>query len=313
VVVIGDGPFGKKISLLIKNNPALGFKLVKSLDREGIAKLNQILSRHSFDEIILANPNLTERESMAVLEFCEDHKLSFKMTPNTFRAKTTNVEIGAISSYPMLEFKKTPLDGWGKVAKRCFDILFSFIGLIILLPFFLLVSLIIKLCSKGSIFFQHQRMGADEKIFYLIKFRSMVENAPSMYKDLAKNQKKTIFLSKIQHDPRITKFGAFLRATCIDELPQLFNVLKGEMSLVGPRPLTPEEFQHVATYEKKYSFTTYIKPGMTGLWQVSGRVELSDAERLSLDLYYVENWSLLLDLWMIFKTPFALLKNRGIY
>ena len=141
----------------------------------------------------------------------------------------------------------------------------------------------------------------------------MVENAVSMYKNLAKKEEKSVFMPKIKHDPRITNFGRFLRATCIDELPQLFNVLLGQMSLVGPRPLTPEEFKKVEASEKKYCFTTYIKPGMTGLWQVSGRIELNDTERSSLDIYYVENWSPILDFWIILKTPLVLLKNRGIY
>jgi exopolysaccharide biosynthesis polyprenyl glycosylphosphotransferase len=314
VLVIGNGLLGERISQMLRKKPELGFEVVKGVDREAIEKLAKIFSRQHFDEVILADPNLPESEALKVLSFCEEHNLDFKMVPNIFRSKTSNVEIGALASYPLLTFKTTPLDNWGKVIKRGLDILFSFLGLIVLIPLFCLVALLIKIDSKGPVFFRQKRIGANKKPFFLIKFRSMVENAPQLYKKLAqKEKKKSIFMRKIEYDPRITRLGRFLRATCIDELPQLFNVLRGEMSLVGPRPLTPEEFKQVESCERKYCYTTYIKPGMTGLWQVSGRTELDDIERLNLDIYYVENWSPLLDLWIILRTPLALLKNRGIY
>ena len=141
----------------------------------------------------------------------------------------------------------------------------------------------------------------------------MVTQAPKMYNNLAKKAKSKLFFKKIENDPRITKFGRFIRATCIDELPQLYNVLRGEMSLVGPRPLAPDEYKQVSNYERKYSWTSYIKPGMTGLWQVSGRIELTDLERVALDIRYVENWSPLSDILIILKTPYTLLTNRGTY
>jgi exopolysaccharide biosynthesis polyprenyl glycosylphosphotransferase len=310
-IIVGTQDLGRGIAKEIEKNPSLGFKLVKLVDRNGIDKLDRIFTKNKFEEIILADPTLSEKEAGKVLAFCEDKKLTFKMVPNIFRVKTANVEIGAFSTYPILEFKRTPLEGWGKVIKRSFDIIISFISLLILLPLFLIIALLIKLDSKGPVFFKHKRMGSEGKIFNLYKFRSMIEEAPNLYKKLAK--KKGLFFAKIENDPRITKLGRFLRATCIDELPQLINVLKGELSLVGPRPLTPEEFKQVSNYERKYSWTSYIKPGITGLWQVSGyRTELSDQERLSLDIYYVENWSPLLDLWIILKTPLAILKDRKV-
>jgi exopolysaccharide biosynthesis polyprenyl glycosylphosphotransferase len=313
VVIIGTGDLAKKLAETIKESPELGFELVKLLDRNSIEKLDKILANHKFEEVILAEPNLLEKEAVKILEFCEDKKLVFKMAPNTFRVRMSNVEVGTLAAHPLIEFKKTPLEGWGKVAKRVVDLIFSFLGLLVLSPLFLLVALCIKLDSKGPIFFKHKRVGNEGKAFYLYKFRSMVENAPKMYKKLAKKQDKHLFFAKIESDPRITRVGRILRATFIDELPQLFNVLKGEMSLVGPRPLTPEEFKRVSSFDKRYSRTSYIKPGMTGLWQVSGRTELSDWQRLYMDIYYVENWSLLSDFLIILKTPLAVLKNKGTY
>lgn len=313
VIVIGACELAKNVAIQIRENPRLGFRLVKMVDKEAIEKLDKILAKNKFEEIIIADPSFSDRETNRILEFCEDKKIGFKMIPSLLKVKTTNVEVGSLSSYPMLEFKRTPLEGWGKVAKRFIDIIVSLIGLIVVSPLFLIVALIIKLDSKGSIFFRHKRIGSGGREFNLHKFRSMIEGAPSMYEKLAKDKNNGLFANKIKEDPRITKFGKFLRATCIDELPQLFNVLRGEMSLVGPRPLTPEEFKRVAAFEKKYSWTSYIRPGITGLWQVSGRIELSDLERLSLDIYYVENWSLILDFWALFKTPLELIRNRGNY
>jgi len=313
VVIIGTGDLAKGIAKRIKDNPGLGFELVRLLDRNSIEKLNKIMDNHKFEEIILADPGLSEAESAKILGFCEDHKLVFKMVPNTFRVKMSNVEIGTLASHPLIEFKKTPLEGWGKVAKRVVDFVISLLGLVILFPLFLIVALCIKIDSKGPVFFRHKRMGNEGKTFNLYKFRSMIENAPTMYKKLAKNQNKRLFFAKIEKDPRITRVGHILRATFIDELPQLFNVLKGEMSLVGPRPLTPEEFNRVSSFDKRYFRTTYIKPGITGLWQVSGRTELSDWQRLYMDIYYVENWSLLFDFLIMLKTPLATFKNKGTY
>ncbi|MCX6807079.1 MAG: sugar transferase [Candidatus Berkelbacteria bacterium] len=311
VLVIGVSESAKKITNVIRTNPGYGFKLVKAINKDGVEKLMTIFNRNKFDEVILADPNLSERETGKILDFCEENKLYFKMMPNLFRAKSSNVEISSLSTYPLLEFKRTPLEGWGKVAKRVIDIIVSLIGLIICLPVFIVVSIITRIDSRGLIFYKQKRIGSGGKEFYLYKLRSMIEEADSYYHKFKK--KNRLFRGKIKEDPRITKFGRFLRVSCIDELPQLYNVLKGEMSLVGPRPLTPDEFNRVSSYEKKYTYTSYIKPGMTGLWQVSGRMELSDLERLSLDIYYVESWSLLLDILIVLKTPVAVIKSRRNY
>jgi len=311
VVVIGTGNLAKNVADTIHDNVSFGLKVVKVIDREGIDKLEKILAKHPFEGVIVADPSLSEKETIKILEFCEDKRIIFKMIPNIFRAKLSNVEINTLASHPLIEIKKTPLEGWGKVIKRTLDLVVSLLGLVLLLPLFLVVALLIKIDSKGPVFFKHKRIGARGNPFYLYKFRSMIENADQLYPQLVRKQKKGLFFPKIEHDPRITRVGRLLRVTFIDELPQLLNVFKGEMSLVGPRPLTPTEYKQVSSYERRYSRTSYIKPGMTGLWQVSGLHQLSDWQRLQLDVYYVENWSLLLDFWILVKTPLAALKNRG--
>lgn len=309
VLIIGNNGITKAISKEIKSNPYLGLKLVKTIDRDGISNLNKIFERNPIDDIILADPDIPEEEVNRVISFCEEKRIGFKMVPNLFRLRTNNVEVGSIASYPLIALKITPLEGWGNVFKRVFDLVFATFFIIIFLPLFLILAILIKLTSKGPVFFKHRRIGKGGKEFYLYKFRTMIEKAPSLYQKLA--SKKGVFFGKIEEDPRITKIGRILRRINLDELPQLFNVLKGEMSLIGPRPLTPSEFNQVANYERKYFWVSYVRPGMTGLWQTAPRrYELSDEKRLALDIYYVENWSPLLDIWILLKTPIAIIKTQ---
>ena len=309
VLIVGESDAAKKITEEIKNNPYLGLKLVKKIDRAGIEKIETIFERTEIDDVILADPGVSKDEAGRLMAFCEEKRVGFKMIPDVFRMKITNFEMGALSSYPILSLKITPLEGWGGIFKRLFDVIFASFCLIILSPLFLILAVLIKIGSKGPVFFKHKRAGTGGKPFYLLKFRSMVLEAPAMYKKLA--SKEGVFLNKIKNDPRITKLGHFLRRTNLDELPQLFNVLRGEMSLVGPRPLTIDEFKNVSNYEKKYLWVSYVKPGMSGLWQVTRRNEYSHNQRVALDIYYVENWSPFLDLWILTKTPKALISTKS--
>lgn len=308
-LVVGESQIAKKICDEIKNNSYLGLKLSKKIDRAGVDKIERIFEKTRSDEIILADPNISKDEAEKLMLFCEANRVGFKMVPDFFRMRTTNLETDILSSYPLLSLKITPLEGWGHVFKRLFDLCGAFVGLLVLSPLFLILAILIKLDSRGPVFFKHQRAGSGGKSFCFYKFRSMIEEAPKMYTKLA--PQKGLFLSKIKQDPRITKLGRFLRRTNLDELAQLFNVLKGEMSLVGPRPLTVEEFRHVSNFEKKYLWVSYVKPGMTGLWQVTRRNDYSHEQRAALDIYYVENWSPILDLWILLKTPAALFSTEA--
>jgi len=267
------------------------------------------LKDSNIDEVIQADPNIQKELVLKIIDICNEYHITFKYVANLFETSVTNIAIAPLAGIPVIEMKKTPLDGWGKIFKRAFDIIFSVFILIILIPFIIIIAVIIKLDSAGPVFVKLERVGQKGRKFLFFKFRSMIEGAHAMKKDLiAYNERSDGPLFKMKNDPRITRFGKFLRKTSIDEIPQFFNVIKGDMSVVGPRPHEPEE---VSRYQKDHKKLLTIKPGMTGMAQVSGRSDLNFEEEATLDVYYIENWSLLLDLQLIFRTPFALVSRRG--
>lgn len=196
-----------------------------------------------------------------------------------------------------------------RVIKRILNLLCSFVGVIVLSPFFLIISLLIKVTSKGPVFFVHERVGFNGKKFKLIKFRTMVNNAEEMIASFSPEQKKEWEENyKLKDDPRITKIGKFLRRTSLDELPQLINILKGDMSIVGPRPVVDEELNW---YGDKKDKLLSVKPGLTGWWAVNGRSNVPYPERCDLELYYVDHISFSLDAKIILKTLGAIIKKDG--
>lgn len=196
-----------------------------------------------------------------------------------------------------------------RVIKRILNLLCSFVGVIVLSPFFLIISLLIKVTSKGPVFFVHERVGLNGKKFKLIKFRTMVNNAEEMIASFSPEQKKEWEENyKLKDDPRITKIGKFLRRTSLDELPQLINILKGDMSIVGPRPVVDEELNW---YGDKKDKLLSVKPGLTGWWAVNGRSNVPYPERCDLELYYVDHISFALDAIIILKTLGAIIKKDG--
>jgi exopolysaccharide biosynthesis polyprenyl glycosylphosphotransferase len=214
------------------------------------------------------------------------------------------------SGVPLLEVGSPRLDSFPWMLKRMLDVVGSFGGLIVLSPLLIMVAILIKLTSPGPVFFRQKRVGADEKIFTCYKFRSMYEDAERRQAELEGQNEAGGVIFKIKNDPRITPIGRFIRDSSIDELPQLINVLKGEMSLVGPRPLPLRDFERMGELDKKRLGTV---PGITGFWQVSGRSDLSFEEMLRLDLYYIENWALSLDMRILFKTILVVLRHSGAY
>ena len=196
-----------------------------------------------------------------------------------------------------------------RVIKRILKLLCSFVGVIVLSPFFLIRSIFIKVTSKGPVFFVHERVGLNGKKFKLIKFRTMVNNAEEMIASFSPEQKKEWEENyKLKDDPRITKIGKFLRRTSLDELPQLINILKGDMSIVGPRPVVDEELNW---YGDKKDKLLSVKPGLTGWWAVNGRSNVPYPERCDLELYYVDHISFALDVKIILKTLGAIIKKDG--
>lgn len=320
VIVVGGNSSTKFILNDIQKDRGLGYKLVKLIDEAGIDKLEAIFSRNPADEIIIANTHLAQAKIAEVLEFCRLHRIGFKMTPDIFLVRSSHVDIQTLAGVPIMEFKRSPMDGWGRIIKRIFDFLGAVILVIIFSPIMILTAILIKLTSKGPILYRQERVGLDEN-FAFYKFRSMKrefclgsnyggKEAQKMFDKLTKHNEVDGPVFKIKQDPRVTFVGKIIRKTSIDELAQLFNVLRGDMSLIGPRPPLPEEVEKYTKWQRQ---RLGIKPGITGLWQVSGRSELSFDEWVKLDAYYIENWSLWLDFQIFLRTIWVILRGRGAY
>ncbi|MDD5566934.1 MAG: sugar transferase [Patescibacteria group bacterium] len=312
VVLIGIGETADHISELFRYNLNLGYSVVekiKQVDDQSLNQLREMFRTKSVDEVILADPGVGREERMRLLDVCNDSHVGFKYAADLLDAKISNIRIETVAGRPLIEIKRTALDGWGRISKRVADTIISLVALIILSPFFLVIAVLIKLDSPGQVFVELDRVGEGSKPFRLFKFRSMVKDAHAMKKELMKyNERRDGPLFKMKNDPRITRFGRFIRRTSIDELPQLINVLKGQMSLVGPRPHEPEE---VSRYRHDYRKLLAIKPGITGFAQISGRSDLSFDDEARLDIYYIEHWSPLLDIKIILRTPLVVLSTKS--
>ncbi len=285
----------------LKNVAVSGLKRLGSLN-----ELARMVRKFSVDRIIQTGHDLDKDQEREILDFCKANHIEYSFVPDILEMERSNVEIVPVAGLPLIHLKPTPLEGWGKIVKRTFDILASFFGLIILSPLFAIVAILIKLDSTGPVLFTKLddgspacRVGQNGKLFKFYKFRTMRENTHHLRSKLASLSHRHGPLMKIKDDPRVTNFGKFLRRTSIDELPQLWNVLKGEMSLVGPRPHIPEE---VADYEKHHKFLLTIKPGITGLSQISGRSDLDFEEEVRLDTFYIKHWTIFRDLKIILRT-----------
>ncbi|MBU1131394.1 sugar transferase [Patescibacteria group bacterium] len=312
VVIIGDNKNAQDIINEFNNKPTFGFKVLKNFsnfDSSTGEQLNEILKEQEIDDVILANPELPLEQKNSLVNFCTDHQLNYKYAASLLETKLINFDLSAVGGVPLIEVKQTRLDGWGRIIKRLFDLITALLILIILSPLLIILGLFVKLTSAGPMIVKLPRIGANGQRFSVLKFRSMIKDAHKLKPELAEyNERIDGPLFKMEDDPRITKFGKFLRRWSLDELPQIINVISGQMSLVGPRPHEPEE---VARYKTRQKKLLAIKPGITGMAQVSGRSDLQWEEEVRLDTYYVENWSLALDIQILLKTPRAVVGRRG--
>lgn len=307
VIIVGVEKTADLITNELRNDRSLGYEVVR--------KVNNFhdLKREKYpDEIIAADASIINKsESLELISYCNENHIGFKYAADIFKS-TINIETGIIAGVPIVELKETKLEGWGRIWKRAFDIAGSFFLIILLSPLLIAIAIFIKLDSRGSVFFSYERVGEHGKKFKYFKFRSMAQDSHNLRFD-KEFQKKYVNLRagspmiKLKEDPRITRVGKFIRRWSMDELPELFNVFIGKMSLVGPRP---HEVEEVDKYEKHHKKVLAIKPGITGLAQISGRSDLSFEEEIKLDTFYIENWSMALDLWILVKTPIVLLKKR---
>lgn len=268
--------------------------------------INTIIQTDLYDD-----PNRNQR----ILGAAQTKHIRYSFIPGEPEFYSGKNTVDVFLGYPMISVSQTPLTGWGSILKRIFDFVASLIGIIILSPLFIVLIILQKIFNPGPVFYISKRLSRFSEPIGLIKFRSMgakygkkdaAEEFRSMGReDLAEEYEKR---RKVDNDPRITRFGHFLRTTSLDELPQLINVLKGDLSLVGPRPILPQEVKMI---RGKSSLLHSVKSGVTGLWQVSGRSNLSFEERIELEVFYAQNWSFWLDVKILFKTVGVVLFKRG--
>jgi len=319
VVIIGDSKTTEVLIHEFSANKGLGYQVAKrfsNFNSDDAEEFERLLVTTDIDEVIQTDPNLTKAEVLRLYDFADERHITFRYAADLLDAKVLRVEVTELAGVPIVEVKKTSLDGWGRVLKRIFDLVGSTLIIIMTSPIMLVAAIMIKLDSKGPIFFSRlddgsplYRVGQAGKLFRYFKFRTMKPGTDSMrYSELAKlNLRTDSPLVKIKDDPRVTRVGKFIRRFSIDELSELFLVFIGSMSLVGPRPHLPEE---VAKYQAHHKKVLTIKPGITGLAQVSGRSDLTFEDETRLDAYYIENWSLWLDLVILIRTPLAVFKSR---
>lgn len=287
-----------------------------TLNQKNVDNLRFLITKKEIKEVIMMNYSVKEENFLSLCEWAEKNDVDIKIIPNEVQMAGYNIVLDDTLGIPIILLISNPVKDLDYLIKRIFDTVIAGISLLILSPLFLFVAIMIKMESKGPVFFMHKRIGYNEKVFACYKFRSMRNDADKDLQEIKKStlNKNQTFL-KLENDPRITKFGQFIRKYSIDELPQLINVLKGEMSIVGPRPIVKWELDQIKKVYHSYNYRKMFKvlPGITGLWQVSGRSLLEDEKRLELEMYYVDNWSLNLDLKIILKTFFVVFFHEGAF
>lgn len=311
LIVVGQDQTTKDLIEMFHTRPTLGYRVVKHFPEvtlEALAQIDALAEQGTVDEVLQADSSISKSQTLQLIDRCNEHGIGFRYAADIFDTQAGHVDLGDIGGVPIITIRRTPLDGWGRIIKRTVDVVGAAAGLAILIIPGAVIALIIKIDSAGPVFVSLQRVGQRQRRFTLWKFRSMVRDAHALKSQLLdKNERSDGPLFKISNDPRITRIGRWLRKTSIDELPQLWNVLRGDMSLVGPRPHEPEE---VARYETRHKKLLAIKPGITGMAQISGRSTLSFEDEVRLDLWYIEHWSLPLDLRILVQTPTVVFSTK---
>lgn len=326
VLIVGEESHVDEFSAVMDRHEALGYVVVGALTPLGEGRQTEggvrILgeaaeARHMAyvaraDLLLFAGGGVRSSADLRRVTWdLQDHPVRVAVAPSVTDIAPERIRMRPVGGVPLLDLEKPGAAGASKKGKRLFDIVFSLMLILATSPLFLFVAWKIRRHDGGPIFFRHERIGRDEVPFGCWKFRTMGVNADQLLAELlAERGVDGAIFAKLKDDPRITPPGRWLRRLSLDELPQLFNVLLGHMSLVGPRPQVAAE---VAEYDEVMARRLHVKPGMTGLWQVSGRSDLSVPDAIRLDAYYVENWSMLRDLSILFRTPLAVLGSRGAY
>lgn len=310
--------------LLMNSKTSTLFKVTQILSTFDLGVIKQKVKPANTDELVIIQEASSAEQLLAVRNYCYANHIGFSFAPNFFSTLVSNYSINYNLGVPTIEVKPTPLEGWGRVQKRLFDLIVTTILILLASPLLLLIAILIKLTSPGPLIYKHERFGKDRQPIKVSKFRTLavqfctgkgyqgdqafqaiLEQDPTLAQEWKENH-------KLKNDPRVSKIGKILRKTSLDELPQFLDVLKGSISLVGPRPITAEE---IDKYGETALILYHVKPGLTGLWQVSGRNDLSFANRVRLDANYIENWSVWLDTWILVKTVWMILfiRKGGAY
>jgi exopolysaccharide biosynthesis polyprenyl glycosylphosphotransferase len=272
--------------------------------------LPRLLDEHRISEVIIADPSFPQNQALELVDTCRERNVAVRIAPTTMEIMTHRHELVPGQSMPLFELKPPVFEGIDFVVKRTFDVVGSLMLLGAMSPLLLTISAAVKLTSRGPVLYRSRRPGIGGQPFDCLKFRTMQSNAEHRQAELEGDNEASGPLFKIRSDPRLTPIGGFLRRYSLDELPQLVNVLRGEMSLVGPRPLPERDYQRLRDWHRKRYL---VLPGITGLWQISGRADLDFDELVRLDFIYLERWSVFLDISIMLKTVPAVLTRKGAF
>jgi exopolysaccharide biosynthesis polyprenyl glycosylphosphotransferase len=325
VLIVGAGEVARSVMRTAVARPDFGYRIVGLVDDDPIKaqtdigrfpalgtteRLDCLLQGADIDVVISTLPWHSHDKIQQIMGACERHGIQVRIVPDLYQIALGNVVVENLNGIPLLGIRAPVLREWQVVFKRATDILIATAGLLVLLPLLLLIAFAIRMDSPGPVIFSQTRVGKGGKRFTCFKFRSMYVDAEARMAELHQRNEATGPIFKMRHDPRRTRVGRLLRRASLDEVPQLWNVLKGDMSFIGPRPPLPAE---VAKYAPWHLRRLDIAPGITGLWQVSGRSDLTFDEMVLLDIYYIENWSPFLDLRILLRSVPAVLFGSGAY
>jgi exopolysaccharide biosynthesis polyprenyl glycosylphosphotransferase len=305
LILVGAGDSSSAIARDLRAGEKDRYKITGLITTDGnfgdleplgsISEIGEVLDHQDADDLILTESNLPRQEVATLMRYCSDHKIDYKFIPDIYALISVNFRPNMIGKLPVMEMSVMPLDGWGRITKRFFDIVFSVFFLIVLSPVMLAIAILVKLTSKGPVLFRQQRVGRDGKEFYFYKFRSMHEREKLHTGDH--------WTTNAEVENHATPVGKILRKTNLDELPQLWNIILGDMSFVGPRPEQPKLVEKFEKEYPQYFRRHRVKSGLTGWAAVNGlKGDTSIEERVKYDIYYIENWSLWFDLKIILKT-----------
>ena len=301
----GEGQVNVMGYVSLTERPSNGLRSLGSMDDIG-----EIVDAYRADEVIIADPAFPEQEAVELVDLCHQRGVTVRIAPSTMEILVHRAEFVPGQSVPLFELRPPVFEGFDYALKRSFDLVGATLILLVLSPLLLACALAVKLTSRGPVLYRSIRPGIGGVPFACFKFRTMYQDADERQADLEMLNEASGALFKIRNDPRMTPIGRIMRSYSIDELPQLLNVLRGQMSLVGPRPLPQRDYERLEDWHKKRYL---VMPGITGLWQISGRADLDFDDLVRLDFLYLERWSVALDLSILVKTVPAVLTRRGAF